>query len=178
MKKVTETKPANQKPAEKLKLPMKPILAALAVLFIVIVLLIAEAVNMNRYSVKNNTGTDIESVVVYFENENEEYSFTGDELFVLSVPAGGKKTGSYEKQDSMYLAGSAMMIRVKFAGRDTAYLYSGYFTHAFNGKINLVFEDDKNNEGNIIVKIKAGEGLFMSTKNTNCDENWDLFLDE
>ena len=141
MKKMTESNPANQKPAdqkpaEKLKLPMKPLIAIAAVLIIVIIGLVIEAVNSNRYSIKNNTGTDIESIVVYFENDSENDSYIGENLFELSIPAGEKKTGTFKKQDSPYLYGSSLMIKVNFAGREPVYLYSGYFTNVcvFNKK--------------------------------------------
>lgn len=161
------------------KLPSRAIAAAAAVLAVVILLVVVEGVNSNRYSIRNDTGTDIEYITAYFENEGESFEYATGSLFEQSIPAGEKVTGSFEKLDSPYLAGSWLVVRVKFAGRDAVQRYAGYFTAAFNGKLKLAFRDDTETGGEIELEIKAGEGLFQSTKRTSCDEIQDLFdLDE
>ena len=64
------------------------------------------------------------------------------------------------------------MIRVKFADKEEAETYAGYFTRKFTGKISLNFTEE---DGNILMSVKAGDGLFQSTKYTDCDEVQELF---
>lgn len=160
------------------KLPKKAITIAAAAIILIIILLILEAINSNRYAFRNNTGTDIESLVLYFENADENFYYRSDNLVECAMKAGEKRNGRFEPLSSAYMPGSFLIIEVKFEGRDKVMLYSGYFTNSFSGKINLVFDEDSANEGNITVAIKAGEGLFQSTRSTDCDETQDLFLED
>lgn len=160
------------------KLPVKIIAISAAVLLLIIVAIVIEAVNSKRYTIINETGTDIESIVLYLENEDENYYYRSDNIAELSVAAGAKESGRFETVGGGYLSGASLMLQVKFEGREEVLLYSGYFVNSFDGKIKLVFKEDSANPGNITVDIKAGTGLFQSTKNTDCDERQDLFLDE
>ena len=51
--------------------------------------------------------------------------------------------------------------------------YAGYFKRTFTGKIRIEFSDGEN--GIVLMKIKAGDGLFQSTKFTDCDETLEFF---
>ncbi len=156
---------------------VKMIAAAAAVLILIVAVIIAEAVNTRRYTIVNDTDTAIESIVLYMENEDEGYYFRSENLAELAVAANTKESGRYGELEA-YPDGASLMIEVKFAGKEKAVMYSGYFRTGFDGKIKLVFKDDKENQGNITMDIKAGHGLFMSTGSTDCDETQDLFLDE
>ncbi len=155
------------------KLPVKPIAAAAAVLSVIILVMAIEAVNTEKIVIKNNTSTEIEWIQLYFENtEEDSYDILPREANI-SVPAGGKYSGKFEAQPGLNLYGSFLMIRVKFAGRDVAENYAGYFKRTFTGKIRIEFSDGEN--GIVLMKIKAGDGLFQSTKFTDCDETLEFF---
>ncbi|MBQ9118584.1 MAG: hypothetical protein IJY09_00820 [Lachnospiraceae bacterium] len=156
----------------------KLIAAIIAVVVLVVVILVAEVAGSRRYTIINETGTDIESIVLYLENEYEDDYFRSENIAELSVAAGAKETGRFETVGGGYLTGASMMMEIKFEGRDKVLLYSGYFVNSFDGRIKLVFKEDAENPENITVDIKAGTGLFQSTRNTDCDETQDLFLDE
>ncbi len=154
------------------KLPVKALAAAGAVLVLLVILLIAESANTRRIVIKNDTNKEIESVRLYFENSDEDYYFVSDDLVSTPVAAGEKYTGSFEPQNNINAPGYFLIIRVKFAGEEEIETYAGYFTRTFTGKISLAFSQE---EDNVLMNIKAGDGLFQSTRYTDCDEEQELY---
>ncbi len=168
----------NEKSSDKgSRLGIKIAVAAVAVLLLIAVMIIAEAATSRRYTIVNDTATDIESIVLYLENEDEDYYFRSENLVEMPVAADTKESGRFEEIEP-YLSGASLMIQVKFVGKEEVVMYSGYFRAGFEGRIKIVFKDDKENPGNITADIRAGHGLFMSTGATDCDETQDLFLGE
>ncbi|MDE7299601.1 MAG: hypothetical protein K2N94_12380 [Lachnospiraceae bacterium] len=164
----------EKKGRETKKIPLKPIIAAAAVLVLIILIMAIEAVNTEKLIIKNDTSEDIEWIQLYFENtEEDSYDILTREAGV-SVASGEKYSGKFKAQPGINPYGSFLMIQVKFAGRETAETYAGYFTRTFTGKIKIEFSDAKEN-GIILMKIKAGDGIFQSTKFTDCDEVQELF---
>ena len=163
-----------QKQQNKRKIPVKLISGTVVVFVLVIAVMTIEAKNTEKLVIKNNSAVDIESISLYFEDtEEEDYDILPRDAAV-SVAAGEKYTGKYTAQPGLNPYGSFLMIRVKFAGREEVQTYAGYFTRTFTGKIKIEFMDSETDD-NILMKIKAGDGLFQSTKFTDCDEVQELF---
>ena len=157
---------------KKLKLPVKAIAASAAVLFLLVVALLVEAANTRRVVIKNGTERQIESIRLYFENTEEDFYFVSEDLVNTQIAAGEKYKGNFETQKYTQAPGYFLMIRVKFADKEEAETYAGYFTRTFTGKISLNFTEE---DGHILMSVKAGDGLFQSTKYTDCDEVQELF---
>lgn len=156
----------------KLKLPVGAIAAGAVVLVLIVIALLAESASTKRVVIKNDTKKEIESVRLYFENSDEDYYFVSDDLVNTPVAAGEKYSGSFEPKSNIEAPGYFLMIRVKFAGEEEIETYAGYFTRTFTGKISLTFKEDGDN---VRMSVKAGDGLFGSTKYTDCDEEQDLY---
>lgn len=157
---------------KKRRLPAEAFASGIAVLILIFVALLARAANTRRIVIKNNTGQEIESIRLYFENMEENFYFLSGDLANTQIAAGANYYGKFDVQDYAQAPGYFLMIRVKFAGREEAETYAGYFTRTFTGKICLIFTEE---EDNIHMSVKAGDGLFQSTKYTDCDEVQELF---
>ena len=157
------------------KFPVKPLMIAGAVLALIIICMVIEAVNTRKLVIVNNTKSDIESIQLYFEDMEDDTFYILKDKQPLSVEAGSKYSGSFVSSKEMAEYGSFLMIDVKFADKEMVQTYAGYFTRTFTGKIKLEFNDS--GDGNISMDIKAGDGLFQTTKYTDCDETQELFED-
>ena len=62
----------EKKGRETKKIPLKPIIAAAAVLVLIILIMAVEAVNTEKLIIKNDTSEDIEWIQLYFENTEED----------------------------------------------------------------------------------------------------------
>lgn len=173
-----KTMPSGKSQVEK-KLPVRLIVASAVVLVLIFVVMAIEAVNTERLIIINNTAADIEWIHLYFEsmNDDDDYHDILSGTDELSIAAGQRYKGSFTAQSGFSSYRGVLIIEVKFAGMDAAGIYAGAFTRAFNGKIRLEFSDMEDGS-NILVKIKAGDGIFQSTKFTGCDETQELFEPE
>lgn len=167
-----QTNGTKERAEEKRKPLPGAVSAGAAVLVLIVIALLAKMANTRWVVIKNETEHEIESIQLYFENSDEDFYFVSDDLVNTKVAAGRKYIGRFEAQKYTESPGYFLMIRVKFADREEAETYAGYFTRTFTGKINLAFTEK---DGSILMSIKAGDGLFQSTKYTDCDEVQELF---
>ncbi|MDE6874760.1 MAG: hypothetical protein K2P87_09935 [Lachnospiraceae bacterium] len=172
MSKQTNVATEKENTNGKLKLPVRAIAAGAVVIVLIVIALLVESANTKRIVIENDTDKDIESVRLYFENSDEDYFFMSEDLVNTPVAAGEKYTGSFQPQTNIAAPGYFLMIRVKFAGEEEIETYAGYFTRIFTGKISLDFTQK---DDNVLMGIKAGDGLFNSTKYTDCDEEQELY---
>lgn len=172
MSKQTDVTTEKENAKAKLKLPVKAIAAAAVVIVLLVIALLVESANTRRLVIYNETGKEIESIRMYFENTDEDFYFVSDDLINTSIPAREKYKGTFQTQSYTEAPGYFLIIRVKFAGEEEVETYAGYFTRTFTGKIKLTFTEE---DGNVLMSIKAGDGLFQSTKYTDCDEVQELF---
>lgn len=171
----TQSGMKNEQERKKKGFPVKLLIVAVAVLALIILCVVIEAVNTRRLVIVNNTKSDIESIQLYFEDMDDRYFYILEDKEPLFVKAGGRYSGKFLSSQELAEDGSFLMIDVKFADREIARTYAGYFTRTFTGKLKLVFNDCE--DGNISMDIKAGDGLFQTTQFTDCDETQELFED-
>lgn len=172
MSKQTDVTAKKENTKAKLKLPVKAIAVGAAVIALLVIALLAESANTRRLVIENETHKEIESIRLYFENTDEDFYFVSDDLVNTSIPANEKYKGTFQTQSYTEAPGYFLIIRVKFAGEEEIETYAGYFTRTFTGKLKLTFTQE---DESVFMSIKAGDGLFQSTKYTDCDEVQELF---
>jgi hypothetical protein len=148
------------------------------IVFAIVACVLIEAAKKNEYVIKNKTGMDIEYVRVYFQNSDLDYEYTSEDIINTPVSAHSKVRGAYTTPSDLENSGSSLMFEVKFEGKDATEDYSGYFNTEYDGKIIMIFYTDPDDSDNVLMKVKAGEGLTNSADNTFCDEVISLFDDK
>ena len=71
---------------------------------------------------------------------------------------------------------ASLTLAITFTGYDTVYLQSGLFYGDFDGNIDCKLSMDQ--DGDVILKLKASEGIFGSTAQTGCDDTFYINLTE
>ncbi len=142
-------------------------LAALgAFLLMVVVLICVENGMANKLIVNNKSSHDIEELRFWYEDANGGIIDVMDFEDVLS------KTERKESTESLALSelvGEAWLsVYMKFEDGGEAILQTGQFLYGFEGKISFEIADTKGED--LIIRLKAGEGLFNSTTVTGCDD--------
>ena len=145
-----------------------------SILFLVFVFIVAEALFAGKISVKNESDYDIEQLLLYFESADFEQT----NMQTLPFIAKGQE---YEADlmafDLDTLNNTASFtLAITFAGQDTFYLQSGLFYGNFDGNIDCKLSMDK--DGDVILKLKASEGIFDSTARTDCNDTFFINLTE
>ena len=154
------------------------VIVTAAVLAVIIIFAIVESSLAGTIKVINDTGYDIESLNIYFDNSImtvvgeqqllEEY--VSDDIVSSSVKAGDTLKSSF---DTIPLSGtySGMIVEYKFAdGEETEY-NTGYFINNFKGRIVVKFYEENDN---IYMSVKASTGIFGSTADTECDAVYNI----
>lgn len=137
-----------------------------AVVALVIALVWIESGLENKIVIKNKSSHDIASLRFWYEDENgavtEIMSFDG-------VAAKEKITKSTESLELSKLQGEAWLtVQIVFKDGGKAILQTGQFLYGFNGRI--MFEVSGTGSDELMLHLKAGEGLFNSTAMTGCDD--------
>ncbi len=143
------------------------ILALIAVVLAGVVALVCIEKSMeNKLVVNNRSSHNITGLQFWYEDSNGDYI---DIMSFDSVPSKQKIKESTEELALSELQGEAWLsIQVKFEDGGEALLQTGQFLYGFDGKISFEIADTKDEE--VLVRIKAGEGLFNSTTITGCDD--------
>ena len=141
-------------------------------LFLILVFIVAEALFAGKVTVKNQSDYDIEEFALYFECED----FTQTNKQTLPLIAKGEE---YQTELAKYDFSSlkdvaSLTLAITFAGQDTVYLQSGFFYGDFDGNINCKLSMDQ--DGDVVLKLKASEGIFGSTAQTGCDDTFYINL--
>ena len=143
------------------------VLAALGILLsVVVVLIFIEKGMENKIVVKNRSSHNISKLQFWYEDENGDIT---DIMEFDSVAAKEKIKESTESLALSKLEGNAWLsVLIAFEDGGEALLQTGQFLHSFDGKISFDLADTGEEE--LIVRLKAGEGLFNSTVITGCDD--------
>lgn len=143
------------------------ILAAIGVVIAGVVALICIEKSMeNKLVVNNKSSHNITGLQFWYEDANGDYI---DIMEFDSVASKEKVKVSTEELALSELQGDAWLsVQIKFEDGGEALLQTGQFLYGFDGKISFEIADTKDEE--LIVRIKAGEGLFNSTTITGCDD--------
>ena len=142
-------------------------LAALGVLLLIAAVLVwVESTMQNKLIVKNKSSHNITALQFWYEDENGEYI---DIMEFDSLAAKEERTESTEDLALSDLIGNAWLsVYVAFEDGGDAMLQTGQFLHGFDGRISFEIADTDDEE--LIIRLKAGEGLFNSTVITGCDD--------
>lgn len=81
---------------KKRRLPAEAFASGIAVLILIFVALLARAANTRRIVIKNNTGQEIESIRLYFENMEENFYFLSEDLANTQIAAGANYYGKFD----------------------------------------------------------------------------------
>jgi len=143
------------------------LLAVLSAFFLLfVVLLFVENKMENKLIVKNKSSHDIEQLRFWYEAEN------GDIIDIMTFSDLVSKTEKNESTESLALSelvGDAFLsVYIKFKDGGEAVLQTGQFMYGFEGKISFEIADTKGED--LIIRLKASEGLFGSTTVTGCDD--------
>jgi len=143
------------------------ILAAIGVVLLATVFLICVERSMaNKIVVKNKSSHNITSLEFWYEDVNEEYT---DIMTFDGVASKETVKKSIEGLALSELVGEAWLsVYMEFEDGGKVLLQTGQFLHDFEGKISFELADTDDEE--LIVRLKAGEGLFNSTAVTGCDD--------
>lgn len=137
-----------------------------AVLLLVIVLVCIEKSMENKIIVKNKSSHDITNIQIWYEDENEDIT---DVLDLGAVASKEKVKDSTENLELSQFVGDAWLsVQIEFEDGGKALIQTGQFLYGFKGKISLEIDDTKYEE--VMLHLKAGEGLFNSTAVTGCDD--------
>ena len=142
------------------------IAAIVAVLAGVVALVCVEKSMENKLVVNNKSSHNITGLQFWYEDSN------GDYIDIMEFDSVASKQKIKESTESLALSelqGEAWLsILINFEDGGEALLQTGQFLYGFNGKISFEIADTKEEE--LLVRIKAGEGLFNSTTITGCDD--------
>lgn len=145
-----------------------------SILFLVFVFIVAEALFDGKVSVKNNSDYDIEQILLYFESEDFEQ--TNKQTLPLIAKGQEYQTDLAQFDLASLNNVTSLTLAITFAGQDTFYLQSGLFYDNFDGNIDCKLSMDE--DGDVILKLKASEGIFGSTAGTDCNDTFFINLTE
>ena len=142
-------------------------LAALGVFLILSVVLICIEKGMaNKLLVHNKSSHDITQLRFWYEDSNGEFI---DIMEFENVLSKTERSESTENLSLSELVGDAWLsVYIKFEDGGEAILQTGQFLYGFEGKISFEITDTKGDD--LMIRLKAGEGLFNSTTVTGCDD--------
>jgi len=136
------------------------------ILLIAVILICIENGMANKLIVNNKSSHDITELRFWYEDENGEVTEIMDFENVLS---GTERKESTEGLLLSELMGDALLsVSMKFEDGGNAILQTGQFLYGFEGKISFEIADTEGEE--LIVRLKAGEGLYNSATVTGCDD--------
>ena len=161
-----QSKKAEETPHRSNKRLYLLIAAVVVLLAGVIALVCIEKSMQNKLVVNNKSSHNITGLQFWYEDENGDYI---DIMEFDSVAAKEKVTESTADLALSELTGEAWLsVQIQFEDGGEALLQTGQFLYGFDGKISFELADTKDEE--LIVRIKAGEGLFNSTTITGCND--------
>ena len=148
----------------------KKLLWGLVALFVFLLLLVAlvcvENGMANKLIVNNKSSHDIEQLRFWYEDAN------GGIIDIMEFDDILSKTEKKESTENLALSelvGDAWLsVYMKFKDGGEAMLQTGQFLYGFEGRISFELADTKGED--LIIRLKAGEGLFNSATVTGCDD--------
>lgn len=141
------------------------------VLLFIFGLILIENSGKGRFILTNETGRDLDRVVVGFVNAEGDFT---DLLFDSAVASGHTINEKEDLSFSFYDGPAELAIGYTFNGTEQVMLAEGWFESEFFGKIKIRFYEKG---GNTYLSMKATEGLFGSTLRSNLDYTFILDVD-
>jgi len=153
------------------KLKIILIVAASVLVVAVLGLIVLEDALKRRYTISNETDTNITHLQVFFETAEDGVEL--QTIFEGELKAGEEVSGKFERIGFGDIAGDIGVV-VTFEGQEECYDYDGLITGVFDGRINLRFTKDE--DGDLGAYLKAGFGLFNDPGDIELD-NVRLYFD-
>ena len=136
------------------------------ILLVSVILICIESGMANKLIVKNKSSHNITELRFWYEDENAEIT---DIMAFKDVLSGTERKESTEGLALSELVGDAWLsVYMKFEDGGDAILQTGQFLYGFEGKISFEIVDTDGED--LIIRLKAGEGLFNSATVTGCDD--------
>lgn len=160
-----ESKKKQEPVIDKKKLSM--VLALIAAFFVVVIALICIEKGMeNKIVAKNKSSHNITKLHFWYSDQYENLT---DIMDFGSLDAKQTKKASTEDKNLSELRGEVYLaVEMEFEDGGKAVLETGQFLRDFKGKIS--FEITDTDEEDLMIRLKAGEGIFNSTTVTGCDD--------
>lgn len=140
------------------------ICALIVILFIV--LICVESVLGNKITIRNKSSHKIAELKLWYEDDigtiTEVLEFSGIEPKAKIVES-LKALGLSDLRGQAWLT-----VWIRFEDGGEAELQSGQILNDFSGRLSLEVSDTSGEE--IMLRLKAGEGIFNSSSSTECDD--------
>lgn len=141
------------------------ILIALAVVLSVVLICVESGMG-NKLTIRNKSSIDISELKIWYEDDNGTIT---DVMEFTDIAPKEKIVESIKALGLSEIRGQAFMtVRVKFASGGEAQLQSSQILNDFSGRLSLEVSDTSGEE--VMLRLKAGEGLFNSSTSTQCDD--------
>ena len=142
------------------------VLALICAFIAIFVALVCTEKSMeNKLIINNKSSHNISKLSFWYEDE-EGGAF--DIMEFTDVKSKDKIKESTEKLGLSELMGEAWLsVQIEFENGEESLIQTGQLMYDFEGKIIFELEDD---EEDILVRLKAVEGLFQSSARTGCDD--------
>ena len=152
---------------QKSKKSMFMLIAAVGILIAVAVVLICVERSMgNKIVINNKSSHKITELELWYEDDLGDYV---DLMKFENVEAKDKIKTSMPEVDLTELDENiCLSVYITFEDGGNTFLQTGEFLPDFAGKITFELSDSKDED--LILRLKAGEGLFQSTLDTGCDD--------
>lgn len=144
------------------------IVLALICAFIVffIALVCVEKSMENKIIIKNKSSHNISKLSFWYEDEE---GGAIDIMEFSDVNSKDKVTESTESLELSKLTGEAWLsVQIEFDNGEESLIQTGQFLYDFEGRI--IFELEDAEDGDLLARLKATEGLFQSSTRTGCDD--------
>lgn len=184
MKKIKPQKKQEDNVKETLSQKQRMMIAGIAgaVLLLFVVLVFVEGVSKAKISIANESSRNITSMKAYFSGttyemdqlEEKEVNYQSDYIADTVIGKGDSFEAYLPDLSELKGTASGLILEITFENEETITIDTGYFNAKFDGKINVVFEDDK--QGDVTMRVKASTGLFGSTANTLCNDTYEMHL--
>lgn len=144
------------------------LIAVASVAVVMIVVLLCVENNMkNKIVVKNKSSHNITSMKFWYEDENGGITDVMD-LGALKAKEKVSKSTESLALSELIVEDACLSVYIIFEDGGKALVQTGHFLYDFDGKISLVISDTEDEE--LMLHLKAGEGLFNSSSTTGCDD--------
>lgn len=143
------------------------LLIAVGIVFVTVtVLLIIEPFLGKKIQIKNKSGHNIRKIELWYE---DDFQMITEVMSFENIQTKTSLKESIEALELSKLDGHAWLtVALEFEEGGKAVIQTGQFLKDFKGTILLEFKDTKSKE--VMLHMKAGEGLFGTSASTGCED--------
>lgn len=142
-----------------------PVLCA-ATAVLIIILLCIETASGNKLEITNKSSHKVTSLELWYEDEDSRIT---DVLSYSEIESGGRLVQSILPLGLSKLRQQVFLtVRFRFEDGGGALVQTSQNLVDFKGRIQIEFSDTSGEE--VMIRMKAGEGLFNSSAVTGCDD--------